>query len=159
MIVIPCNTVHIFIDELRRVSNAPILSVVEETSAGLCRNHVKRAGILGTSGTIASKLYEKSLTPLGIESVTPQDKDQKTVNDIVKRILEGAPACEDKDALIRIADTLLANGADVVLLACTDLQNLIGKEDLQGRIADTFDILVDSAFRAMVPAHLAGPAQ
>src|ERR1035437_4647917 len=56
-IVIPCNTVHIFIEEIRASVNIPVLSIIEETSNFLRKGKVKEVGVFATTATIKNKLF------------------------------------------------------------------------------------------------------
>src|SRR3990167_8062552 len=60
-IVIPCNTVHVFIDEVRKSVNIPVLSIVEETTKFLKKRKIEEVGILATPTTIKNKLYDLKL--------------------------------------------------------------------------------------------------
>src|SRR3989344_4851828 len=65
-IVIPCNSVHIFIDQIRNSVNIPVLSIVEETSNFLKEKNINKIGLLATLSTIEKRLYQKPLENLGI---------------------------------------------------------------------------------------------
>ena len=56
-IVIPCNSVHIFIDEVKKAVSIPVLSIVEETVNFLKEKQIKEVGILATSATLQNRLY------------------------------------------------------------------------------------------------------
>ncbi|RXL35464.1 aspartate racemase, partial [Citrobacter sp. AAK_AS5] len=59
-IVIPCNTVHYFYDDMQRAVKIPIVHMIRETVAAVVKRHpdARRIGLLATNGTIASGLYE-----------------------------------------------------------------------------------------------------
>lgn len=150
-IVIPCNTAHIFIEELRKASRAPIVSIVDETAAALRRRGFGKIGILATSGTVNSQIFTASLADHGITVMTPKKREQECLNRIILGILGNVVTRGDKKELIGMADAMLNKGAEAILLACTDLQNIVEKGDVNGAVMDTFEILLDSTFRRMVP--------
>ena len=59
-IVMPCNSLHVFIEEIRNAVKVPVLSIVEETVKFLKKNRFKKVGIVSTSATIQNKLYENA---------------------------------------------------------------------------------------------------
>ena len=61
-IVMPCNSLHVFIKEIRGSVKVPVLSIVEETIKFLKKNNFKTVGIVSTSATIENKLYETAFT-------------------------------------------------------------------------------------------------
>ena len=140
-IVIPCNTVHIFIDELRRISKVPILSIIEETAKECSKKGVKRAGLLASKTTINQKLHENELKKFGIETVSPDSAEQKTINDIIIRIIHNNEDSNDKKILADVIKKLKTRGADAVILGCTDLSSLISQKNSDLKLIDTLKIL------------------
>ncbi len=132
----------------------PVLSIVDETVFALKRRGIRRVGIIATSGTIKSKIYPKGLAAQGIAMLKPNKHEQGLVSLTILKILDGTVSEEDKEKLIRIAGAMLDKGAEVVLLACTDLQHLIQKEDLSGKTVDTLEILLNSTFEKMISSYV-----
>lgn len=129
-IVIPCNTAHIFIKDIRAVSEKPVISIIDETASALKRKNIKKIGLLATSGTINSEIYTKGLAEHRISIIKPKKLEQDIVSDIVLKILNGTIKPNDKDKLIKIGESMLDEGAEIILLACTDLQSIIHKRRL-----------------------------
>src|SRR3989339_2250623 len=76
-IVMPCNSLHVFINEIRNAVKIPVLSIVEETVHFLKKKKYKRVGIVSTSATIRNKLYETAFEKNKIAYVTPDDFQQE----------------------------------------------------------------------------------
>lgn len=72
-IVMPCNSLHIFIKEIRNAVSIPVLSIVEETVKFLKKNNFHKVGIVSTSATIENKLYENAFEVESIGYETPND--------------------------------------------------------------------------------------
>ena len=122
LIAIPCNTAHFFFDEIQKHVRVPIVNIVEETlrCAHDALPNVKRAGILATSGTLASGVYPRYAKPFGIECVTPPPQTVDALMHIIyDEVKAGKPV--DHDAFFRIVDEMKAMGCDVVILGCTEL--------------------------------------
>lgn len=142
-IVIPCNTVHIFIEEIRKSVSIPVLSIIEETSNFLRREKIKEVGVFATTATIKNKLFDNNLKQKGIEMITPTASNQSKMGGIINCLVNDQQTRKDKDEFIKIIrDTNIKN----VILACTDLQILNPKVD-GIKIFDTMDILVKAAVR------------
>jgi len=148
-IVIPCNSVHIFIDEVRNSVKIPILSIVEETVNFLSKKNLAEVGILATSVTLRKKLYEQKLKEKGIKVVAPNEEDQTKMGHIINHLVQATHTDEEKKELLSIVDTLVDQGVETIILACTDLQLLVPEHD-EVVIFDTMKILVESVVREIV---------
>ncbi|MBI2076605.1 MAG: aspartate/glutamate racemase family protein [Candidatus Aenigmarchaeota archaeon] len=136
LIVIPCNTAHIFFKDLRERSKVPVVSIVEEVTKKIKLCGYRKIGLLATSSTAKSGIYSYS----EIEFLYPEKKDQTRLSEIIVKIVRNNPDKADKEELQRIAQTLRER-CDAILLACTDLQAV-----LKGDYLDSFEILVNSVF-------------
>ena len=146
-IIIPCNTVHVFIDDLRRVSKIPLLSIMEEC-ANVCKNlQLKKVGILGSSTTINSNLHHDALRLRGIDVINPSPSDQKRINCILLRIIHNNTTKIDKKILLKIMNNLIHNGAEGIILGCTDLPLLLKDTAVGVPIIDTTNVLENAAIR------------
>ncbi len=145
-IVIPCNTVHIFIDILRTLTKIPIISITEET-ARLCSNKgLKRVGVLATKLTMENRLYEKEFDRMEIRTIKIDENEQAELSDIIhKTVIEKISAGEEK-RFENLIEKLKTKGSDAIVLGCTELQLLI-KKDFGIEIIDSMYTLVKSTFR------------
>ncbi|MDO8510775.1 MAG: amino acid racemase [Nanoarchaeota archaeon] len=146
LIVIPCNTVHVFIGPLRQASTTPILSIIEETARVCKEKKLKTVGILASNTTIKQNLYTDELAKFGIKTVIPLKKEQNKINEIIFRINRDNSTIEDKKFLLEITRSLRDHDAEAVLLACTDLQQLISSKDTTVPLLDTLAILEEAVF-------------
>ena len=145
-IVIPCNSVHLFIDEVRSSVNIPVLSIIEETSDFLVKNNFKKIGMVATSITLRKKLYEKEFLNKGILVESPNSSDQNKMGKIISKLVNNKYSESDGGEISMIIDKLVEKKVDVVLLACTDLQLLVTKHK-KITVVDTMKILVDATIR------------
>ncbi|MEI6728953.1 MAG: amino acid racemase [bacterium] len=145
-IVMPCNSLHVFINEIRESVNIPVLSIVEETVRFLKESNYKKVGIVSTSATIENKVYENSLSQNGISYVTPNDYQRVKMGKFILNLVNGRQNNKDRQELIEIINDFEKENVDCVALACTDLQLLIPKHD-KLKIFDTMKILVDATIR------------
>ncbi len=141
LIVIPCNTVHIFINELRRISDAPILSIIEETARECKKNSFQKVGVLGSTTTIKEGLYATELQKHFIEVVVPNKEEQDFVSECIIKIISQDVAKEDKQKMLEIIQRLVENGAEAVILGCTDLFLLVSAEDVSILLVNSTNVL------------------
>lgn len=148
-LVIPCNTVHIFIEDVRRAVAIPVLSIVEETARFLETQKIQKVGLLATKNTRQTNLYGQPVEEKRIEVFYPADEDQEKVGALITRLVHGERAQKDTAELEKIIEALALLGADAVLLACTDLQ-LVVPEQTGVPVFDTMRILADATSEVII---------
>ncbi len=143
-LVLPCNTAHTFTEEIARAVTIPLLSIVGETIDEAQRRvpGLARAGILATTGTVRSGVYHRALAERGIEPVSPGEADQDAVMTIIyEQVKAGRPV--DLEALRSVVRRLADDGAQVVLLGCTELSVVAQDAELLADplYVDSLDVL------------------
>ncbi len=142
-IVMPCNSLHVFIEDIRKSVSIPVLSIVEETVKFLQQNNFKKVGIVSTSATIKNKLYENAFAQNNIGYETPDDFQQAKMGKYILNLVTGQQNNKDREGLIQIIGEFENKNVDCVVLACTDLQLLIPQHQ-NLKIFDTMKILADA---------------
>jgi len=148
-IVMPCNSLHIFINDLRKSVKIPVLSIVEETVRFLKDNKMKKVGIVSTSATIKNRLYEDAFTENNIAFESPNDLQQEKMGKFIYNLVMGQQNNRDREELVKIIDSFESKKVDCVVLACTDLQLLIPKHPTM-KIFDTMKIFSDATVDYML---------
>ena len=148
-IVMPCNSLHVFIKEIRNAVGIPVLSIIEETVKFLKKNNLNKVGIVSTSATIENKLYENAFEENGIAYETPDDFQQAKMGKIILNLVNGRQNNNDREELIQIINDFENKDVDCVVLACTDLQLLIPKHP-RLKIFDTMKILADATVEELL---------
>lgn len=147
-LVMPCNSLHIFIENIRKSVNIPVLSIVEETVKFLRSKNVSTVGVLSTLVTKKKKLYETSLPASGIKCVLPSDQEQKRINAIILNLILGKYGDLERRGLTRIINCFSERGVKNIVLACTDLQ-LLAPDGSRVKIYDTMKILAAATAKEM----------
>lgn len=144
LIAIPCITAHFFQDQLEAGIGVPVLNALEETALYLKMEGITGAGILATDGTIQSGLFQDALGQQGIRSYVPESEEQALVMRLIyDQIKAGKPV--EMSCFECASQSLFAQGAEVVLLACTEL-SLIKKDHRIGKgFLDVMEILARKA--------------
>lgn len=149
MLVMPCNSLHVFIDEIRNAVSIPVLSIVEETINYLEVKNLTKVGLISTSATVANQVYEEKLIEAGISFVTPDDLEKAKMDKIIQRLIDGQHLNKDRDAIMKVAQNLAAQNVDCIALACTDLQLLLPSPE-KVPVFDTMKILADATVREIL---------
>lgn len=141
-LILPCNTLHSLLPELRRRSKREILDLIEEVSREIKNRDIKTVGILSTTRTRQDRLYDHALKETNL--IYPSKEEQEKVSEIIVRIIRKKDKPEDKIYLEGLILGLIRRGAEKVVLACTDLANII---DENGSILDSTNILIKAIRR------------
>ncbi len=145
-LVIPCNTVHIFLEEIRKAVEIPVLSIVEETKKFLQQNKITKVGLLATSTTINHKLYNNILEKEGIQVELPTLNEQNELNQSIARLVNDEYSELDRKIIQDIIISLSNKGVQTTLLACTDFQ-LVAPSHPTVAIYDTMLLLAKKTAR------------
>ena len=147
-IAIACNTVHLFIGEIRQAVGIPVLSVMEETARVLAADKVKSIGLLASETTRNFGLYEKPLSDKGISIVYPEN--QEAVTRAILCVMGNKLSGEDKRGLVSIVDGLKEKGAEAAVLGCTELPLAISQKDSALPLYDTLQILAEASVKKSI---------
>lgn len=148
-LVMPCNSLHVFIEEIRDSVKIPVLSIIEETVKFLKQENMHKIGIVSTSATIKNKLYENAFAEANIEYVAPNEFQQAKMGKFILNLVVGQQKNRDREELIGIINDFEDKNLDCVILACTDLQLLIPQHS-KLKIFDTMKILADATVEAIL---------
>ncbi len=141
-IVIPCNTAHVFIREIRESVNIPVLSIIDESAKVLRKNNLNKIGLLATPATIENRLFDKQ-----INLIKPTKTNQEKMGIIINNILNNQDSNKNKIEILKVIDSI-SRRSNAFLLACTDLQLLIPENKINGiEIFDTMKILANATAR------------
>ena len=148
-IVMPCNSLHVFIKEIRSAVNIPVLSIVEETTKFLKEEGITKVGIISTSITLDKKLYESPFITNGIEQVRPNDFQQAQIDKIIHNLVSNRQGNKDREELMNIIDDFETRSVNHIILACTDLQ-LLKPQHPRLKILDTMKIFAGVTVRKIL---------
>lgn len=127
-LAIACNTAHILLNKLQKLSNVPFVSMIDEAVRQIKANNHKKVGLLSTPSTMRYGLYQAPLLSLGIKTIIPTTRQQKSLEMIIRKVLENNAKEKHRFALIKIADSLKKRGAEGVILGCTELPLVFPKK-------------------------------
>lgn len=128
-ILIACNSVQFLLSDIRKSVNIPIIGIAEVNAKYLQGKNIKKAGILATKVTIDKKVYDEPLRQIGTTLLKPSDKDQKILTGVIMTQLAGKTSEKETNSLKEVINNLKNEGAESILLACTDLPLVINQKD------------------------------
>lgn len=144
LLAVPCITAHYFHQELEDQIGLPIIHAVKETVTCLEQEAVTQAGILATDGTIKSGLFQEALSRQGIKGILPEKNGQKKVMEIIYQQVKAGKEV-DMTAFGQLSEELFDRGAQVILLACTELSLIKRDHELAAGYLDVMEVLARKA--------------
>ncbi|GAB6472436.1 MULTISPECIES: aspartate/glutamate racemase family protein [Bacillus] len=123
-IAMPCNTAHLYFEELQQSLSIPILNIVDETLKAIPET-AKRVALLATEATVQSGIYQDGIAKRNIEYIH-YEQWQESINQIITYIKSGE--VEEARELWSALVLQLKDEVDTAIIACTDL-NVVASED------------------------------
>jgi aspartate racemase len=138
ILAIPCNTSHVFYDDIQAAAGIPVIHMVRETIRSIGPGHT--AGVLATEGTVYADLYGREGAEAGVHVIYPSPGVQKYITEIIDRVKEGGQL--DTWALRVVSEDLVKSGCDRVILGCTELSCAARAGPREPAFIDALDILI-----------------
>lgn len=146
-LIMPCNTAHFYLPQLRECVDIPFLSILQETALYLKAQGTKTAAVLATDGTVKMGLYEKALFQEGITPIYPDAQEQALLMSVIYDCIKAGKPCPHPEKILSMCKRLVQQGAQSLILGCTELPVAFAQlgEDLP--TADPTEILAKAAVR------------
>lgn len=138
-LVLCTNTMHKVAAHIEAAVTIPLLHIADATAAEIRRAGFDSVGLLGTRFTMEQAFYRDRLqTPHGIRVIVPEAQDRDTVHRVIyEELCLGVVKPASREAFLRILGRLAAQGAQAVVLGCTEISLLIGQADTDVALFDT----------------------
>ncbi|KKU63571.1 MAG: Aspartate racemase, partial [Candidatus Woesebacteria bacterium GW2011_GWC2_47_16] len=101
-LVLPCNSLHIFMKNIRTSVGIPVLSIVEETTKFVAGKKIGRVGLLGTKATIKSGIFNSQFRKHHISILIPEAGEQTSLNAVIHNLVRGRKTNRDARAVSRL---------------------------------------------------------
>lgn len=137
IIAIPCNTAHAFVERIQPYLRVPIVNMLTETVRYVHEHYPaqRKIGVLATSGTMASGVYEKALEAQGLQQIAPEPALQSRVMQAIygkQGVKAGFTAGACHDDIAAAVEGLIDEGVEVIVLGCTELPLLLPHAEFVG---------------------------
>ena len=147
VIVLCTNTMHLLSDQIKEKISVPFLHIAESTGKNILKKRINKVALLGTKFTMEKDFYKKILLDdFNIEVIIPENKDRRIIHDIIyKELVQGKLNDNSRELMIKIIKKLENNGAEGVILGCTEIPLLIKQKDVDIPVFDTTKIHAEDA--------------
>ncbi len=138
-LIICTNTMHIVAPQISEAISVPLLHIADATAGVLRREGISRVGLLGTKFTMEKPFYRSRLEEkFNIEVIVPDEEKRRVVHDVIyQELCLGEVKEESKDGFLSIIALLEKQGAEAVILGCTEIALLIKQDDTGVPLYDT----------------------
>lgn len=132
VLVLCTNTMHRVADELIAATTVPLLHIADATAAAIGRSTATRIGLLGTRFTMEQPFYRDRLSRLhGLDVRVPSEADRELVHSVIyDELVRGVIRPESRSAFLEVIGRLVADGCDGIIAGCTEIELLVGPEDV-----------------------------
>lgn len=146
-ILICANTMHLTIDAVQKAVSIPVIHIAEATAKQIIAKKIKKVALLGTRYTMEKTFFTDVLTSFGIDTIIPNKEDRQIVHDVIyNELSKGELNPISKQNYITIINKLIDNGAEGIILGCTEIPLLITQDDVAVPVFDTTTIHATEVF-------------
>ena len=138
-ILICTNTMHLVAPQIQAGITIPLLHIADATAEEIVKAGINKIGLLGTAFTMEEDFYKGRLEKeFALKVITPSAADRKIVHQIIyNELCLGKIENASRNEYLRIIDNLLEQGAEGVILGCTEIALLIEPKHTDARLFDT----------------------
>lgn len=153
ILVVPCNTVHIYLSAVVQDLDIEFISIIDAAADAALHAHGGTSiGLLATDTTLASGLYQRALEDRGLEATLPSPEMQNQLKEAIGQVKAGNTGQEVRDIVSRILDQLNTDSTTAVIAACTEISVVLAQIATDVRIVDSSLALAQkTAERARAP--------
>lgn len=147
-IILCANTMHLIAEELAKQLTIPIIHIAEATAEAIQQQGLQRVGLLGTKFTMERDFFKQKLLNRDIQTVIPADSDREFIHTtIFEELGKGKFLESTKLRYLDIIEKLVAQGAEGIILGCTEIPLLIKPTDCAIPLFDTLNLHVKAAVK------------
>ena len=131
LIVLCTNTMHRVAEQIEAALGVPFLHLADATADAVVTAGIDRVGLLGTRYTMEHDFYRTRIERRGIDVVLPDDAGRTVVHDVIYgELVRGIVRAESRQAYLDVVADLRERGAQGVIAGCTEIELLIGPDDV-----------------------------
>ena len=138
-ILICTNTMHLVAPHIQAGISIPLLHIADATAEEIIKAGIKKVGLIGTAFTMEENFYKGQLqNKYGLNVIIPNGEDRKIVHKIIyDELCLGNIKNASRNEYLRIIDDLVAQGAEALILGCTEIALLIEQQHTNVKLFDT----------------------
>lgn len=147
-LIICANTMNQYVDSIEKETGLPVVHIADATAEEIKKKELYKIGLLGTRFTMEMDFYKKRFTQFGIESIIPNKPQREFIhNAIMNELLKEIFKDETKNKFLNIINDLKSNGAEGIVLGCTEIPLLIKQKDVSIPVFNTLENHAKAAVR------------
>jgi aspartate racemase len=147
VLAIPCNTAHSFYHDIQQGADMQVLHMINETAKRAAQIGAKKVGILATTGTLTTSVYQLACQNASVQPIVPDEETQEMIMSIIyDDVKAGRPV--DFLKWQQIINKLEGLGCDRIILGCTELSIVKKELNLDDTYIDSLMVLAESAILA-----------
>ncbi|MDB5137265.1 MAG: amino acid racemase [Mucilaginibacter sp.] len=144
--VIATNTMHKVFVGMQSKTALPFIHILEPTINAILKSGIKGVGLLGTKFTMSEQFYKEGLISKNLVCVVPEPDQQEVVHQIIEQeLIRGILSADSKKRYLAIINDMVKNGAEGIILGCTEIPLLIHQSDCGVPLFDTAILHSDAA--------------
>jgi aspartate racemase len=141
----PCITAHYWAPQIKARARVPFVDLVEEATRRAKKEipGLKRVGLIATAGTARSGIFHRAFARRGVDMIVPDERDQARIMESIYAadgIKAGVKSGRARNAVVRIARKLAAQGAQAIIAGCTEIPLVLRAADLRVPFLDPMTI-------------------
>ena len=138
-VLLATNTMHKVAEKIEQSINIPFLHIADATGFQLREQNIQRVALLGTAFTMSQGFYKDRLIDrFGLEVIVPNEAQQREIHTIIyEQLVQGLVEASSRETYVSIIETLRDQGAEQVILGCTEIGMLINKDNSPLPVLDT----------------------
>lgn len=151
LIAIPCNTAHLWFDQIHASASVPVLHIIESACDDLKRQGIARGkvGLMGTAATLKLRLYQEPLEARGYSVILPTQDETISLSVAAIELVKANRTEEAFEPAAECIRRLVGRGADAVVLGCTELPLSI-PHNRRGEFGTVLTDSIDALAKAVI---------
>jgi aspartate racemase len=138
LIVLGANTLHVIAERLEEKIQLPVIHIATATANEIKKDGLKKVALLGTKFTMELDFFKSRLAAQNIEAIIPGPEDRNFIQDTIYYELgKGILKAETRQRYLSIIDGLIRQGAEGIILGCTEIPLIIKQDDVRVKVFDT----------------------
>ncbi|MEM5661017.1 aspartate/glutamate racemase family protein [Bacillus cereus] len=140
-IIICTNTMHKVVEKIKEKIDIPVLHIADATAKEIKRKDIQKVGLLGTKYTMEQDFYKSRIEEHDIKVIVPSGTNREKVNEVIyTELCLGKIVVQSREYYKRVIEELVQEGAQGIILVCTEIGLLIKQENVSVPIFDTTHI-------------------
>lgn len=141
LLILCTNTMHKVARDIEKAVEIPLLHIADATADALIEDGIQRVGLLGTAFTMEQPFYRERLESYGLGVLVPERAGRESIHGIIyEELCHGEIKESSRDEVLAMIEGLRENGAQAVILGCTEIALLVSSGDTSTPLYDTTTI-------------------